>query len=125
MCNEHNLRYKYQFNVWVVEDENDNRGMALEVGDDVSRVFNLVLGLMVIQSPFLKNLPRVDLSENQAAYETFQAWFRLFAGNLLEYQENRANGERLDSPLIEFEGITYDQEETGKRNNYLINIQYT
>ncbi|KAF9067553.1 hypothetical protein BDP27DRAFT_1328565 [Rhodocollybia butyracea] len=106
------VHYKYQFNVWIVEDEGEHPGMPLEVYDDAL---------------FLKDMPRVNLSQNPKALKMFQQWFETFAGNLLEYQADRlkeVEARELKSPLIGFEGYRYVREEDGKQICRLISCKH-
>ncbi|KAF9065240.1 hypothetical protein BDP27DRAFT_1425054 [Rhodocollybia butyracea] len=107
-CNNIKLSYKYQFKVWIVEAGSKHPGMAIEVCDDAL---------------FLKDMPRVDLSQDKVALGKCQSWFQSFAGNLLEYQLNDGKGV-LNTPLIGFEGYRYIREEDGKKINRVVSIKY-
>ncbi|KAF5389199.1 hypothetical protein D9757_003385 [Collybiopsis confluens] len=99
-CNDTDHEYvdfKYHFNLWIEEDGEEGLELPIVVWDDAI---------------CLQKMPRIDLTQNRRALDEFRHWFEAFAGNVLQYQDDRFEGKEteLQSPLVAFRGIRYEED---------------
>ncbi|KAJ3850644.1 hypothetical protein EV368DRAFT_84337 [Lentinula lateritia] len=90
------VTYQYSFNLSIEDKEGDE--MPVTVLDEAL---------------FLNELPRVNLNQDSAALGKFGACFEKFAGNVLEYQNERCAGiddTKLKTPLVCLYGVRYEEE---------------